>query len=76
MQERRNAALRGQFTVKRRPKAAGQGASHPLAGTKKSSRLFDRKPDVVLDPLAVRPLTNVAALSSRRPVGVYGRERR
>lgn len=80
-QERRDAALRGQFTVKRRPQQGGAaaGGAHPLseAGRKGSGGgMFDRKPKVVLDPLAVRPLLNVASLPSRKPVGVYGRERR
>ncbi|CAM9761765.1 unnamed protein product, partial [Hapterophycus canaliculatus] len=79
--ERRDAALRGQFTVKRRPQQGGAaaGGAHPLAeaGRKGSGGgMFDRKPKVVLDPLAVRPLLNVASLPSRKPVGVYGRERR
>eukprot|EP00903_Cladosiphon_okamuranus_P013176 g12289.t1 len=72
-EERRDAALRGQFTVKRRPQAMPPGGAHPLAET---GGIFDRKPKVVLDPLAVRPLLNVASLPSRKPVGVYGRERR
>lgn len=72
-QERRDAALRGQFTVKRRPQASAAGGAHPLAET---GGMFDRKPKVVLDPRAVRPLLNVASLPSRKPVGVYGRERR
>ncbi|CAM9181900.1 unnamed protein product [Ascophyllum nodosum] len=75
-EERRNAALRGRFTVKRRPQGA-EGA-HPLleAGRRKSHSIFDKKPQVVVDPLAVRPILNVASLPSRKPVGVYGRERR
>ncbi|CBJ30549.1 conserved unknown protein [Ectocarpus siliculosus] len=77
--ERRDAALRGQFTVKRRPQEAAAGGAHPMLaepGGKSSGGIFDRKPKAVLDPLAVRPLVNVASLPSRKPVGVYGRERR
>lgn len=75
-QERRDAALRGKFTVKRRPQAA-EGA-HPLAqASRKSGGMFDRKPAIVLDPLAVRPLLNTASYKpSRKPVGVFGKERR
>lgn len=76
-QERRDAALRGQFTVTRRPQSAAAGGSHPLAEAgRKSGGMFGRSTKVELDPLAVRPLLNVSALPSRKPVGVYGRERR
>lgn len=76
-QERRDAALRGQFTVTRRPQQSAAGGAHPLAEAgRKSSGMFGRKTTVELDPLAVRPLLNVSALPSRKPVGVYGRERR
>ncbi|CAM9136681.1 unnamed protein product [Pylaiella littoralis] len=76
-EERRDAAVRGKFTVKRRPQsAAAGGALHPLAqgGRKNGGGMFDRKPQVVLDPRAVRPLLDFAAMPSRKPVGVYGRE--
>eukprot|EP00904_Undaria_pinnatifida_P005894 jgi/Undpi1/2434/HiC_scaffold_13.g05815.m1 len=76
-EERRDAALRGQFTVTRRPQQSAAGGAHPLAEAgRKSSGMFGRKTTVELDPLAVRPLLNVSALPSRKPVGVYGRERR
>lgn len=76
-QERRDAALRGRFTVKRRPQAV-EGV-HPLVEAgRKSHGIFDIKPKskVVVDPLAVRPLLNVASLPSRKPIGVYAKERR
>lgn len=80
LQERRDAARRGQFTVKRRPQASKKGAPYSLDHDASEGRIlgfFERKPAVVLDPLGVRPILDVDAYKPRRkPVGVYGRERR
>lgn len=75
-----DAARRGQFTVKHRPEAAKEGAPHPLvlqATEGRKRTFFERKPEVVFDPLGVRPMLDVAAYKpSSKSVGVYGRERR
>lgn len=45
--------------------------------SRRTGSLFERKAKVELDPLGVRPILDVSAYKpSRKPVGIYGKERR